>query len=356
MGPDSRSESPARRHDIIAAIPDPASTMDTSEPSAGAPRAAFTALREELSRCIIGQQLLVERLLVALLADGHLLVEGAPGLAKTTAIKELAARIEADFHRVQFTPDLLPADLTGTEIYRPQTAQFEFQRGPLFHNLVLADEINRAPAKVQSALLEAMGERQITVGRATFALPRLFLVMATQNPIEQEGTYPLPEAQLDRFLLHVRIDYPQAGAETEILRLARARALGDDVTAVVASRLVSQQQVFSARREVLDLHLAPALETYLVQLVLATRSAADYGADLARWIAWGASPRGTIALDRCARARAWLAGRDFVTPEDIHAIAADVLRHRILLSYEAEAEGIDSDDVVRLLLERVPLP
>ncbi len=330
--------------------------MDTSEPVAGTPRAAFAALREELSRRIIGQQLLVERLLVALLADGHLLVEGAPGLAKTTAIKELAARIEADFHRVQFTPDLLPADLTGTEIYRPQTAQFEFQRGPLFHNLVLADEINRAPAKVQSALLEAMGERQITVGRATFTLPRLFLVMATQNPIEQEGTYPLPEAQLDRFLLHVRIDYPQVGAETEILRLARARALDGDATAVAAARLVSQEQVFSARREVLELHLAPTLETYLVQLVLATRSAADYGPDLARWIAWGASPRGTIALDRCARARAWLAGRDFVTPEDIHAIAADVLRHRILLSYEAEAEGIDSDDVVRLLLERVPLP
>ncbi|MBN8480288.1 MAG: AAA family ATPase [Xanthomonadales bacterium] len=332
------------------------STMHTSEPAAGAPRAAFVALREDLSRCIIGQQRLVERLLVALLADGHLLVEGAPGLAKTTAIKELAARIEADFHRVQFTPDLLPADLTGTEIYRPQTAQFEFQRGPLFHNLVLADEINRAPAKVQSALLEAMGERQITVGRATFALPRLFLVMATQNPIEQEGTYPLPEAQLDRFLLHVRIDYPAAGAETEILRLARARAQGAAATAVAAARRVSQDQVFAARREVLDLHLAPALETYLVQLVLATRSAADHGDDLARWIAWGASPRGTIALDRCARARVWLAGRDFVTPEDIHAIAPDVLRHRLMPSYEAEARALDSDAIVAQVLQSVQLP
>ena len=330
--------------------------MDTSEPTTSAARTAFSSLRDDLSRCIIGQQTLVERLLVALLADGHLLVEGAPGLAKTTAIKELAARIEADFHRVQFTPDLLPADLTGTEIYRPQTAQFEFQRGPLFHNLVLADEINRAPAKVQSALLEAMGERQITVGRATFPLPPLFLVMATQNPIEQEGTYPLPEAQLDRFLLHVRIDYPQAGAEAEILQLARARARGDDHHVGAPTRWVSQAQIFAARREVLDMHLAPALESYLVQLVLATRSPTAHGAELGRWISWGASPRGTIALDRCARAHAWLAGRDFVTPDDIHAMAPDVLRHRVLLSYEAEAEGIDSDHVVRQLLERVPLP
>lgn len=331
--------------------------MDMHEPSPSAAAGAFARLREELAHCIIGQAALVDRLLIALLADGHLLVEGAPGLAKTTAIKELAARIEADFHRVQFTPDLLPADLTGTEIYRPQTAQFEFQRGPLFHNLILADEVNRAPAKVQSALLEAMGERQVTVGRATFALPPLFLVMATQNPIEQEGTYPLPEAQLDRFLLHVRIDYPQVGAEAEILRLARDRARGAVVTAAPPpQRILSQTDVFAARTEVLDLHLAPALENYLVQLVLATREPARYGDELARWINWGASPRGTIALDRCARAHAWLAGRDYVTPEDVHAIAADVLRHRVLMSYEAEAEGIDSGRVVALLLERVPLP
>ncbi len=328
--------------------------MDMPEPTTAA--AAFADLRQELSRCILGQAALVDRLLVALLADGHLLVEGAPGLAKTTAIKELAARLEADFHRVQFTPDLLPADLTGTEIYRPQTGLFEFQRGPLFHNLILADEINRAPAKVQSALLEAMGERQITVGQTTYALPPLFLVMATQNPIEQEGTYPLPEAQLDRFLLHVRIGYPGADAEAAILRLARERARAGQVSGTTPECRVTQAQVFAARAEVLDLHLAPALETYLVQLVLATREPSTYGAELARWIAYGASPRGTIALDRCARAHAWLAGRDYVTPEDIHAVAPDVLRHRVLLSYEAEAEGVDADRVLGLLLERVPLP
>jgi len=328
--------------------------MDMPESTTAA--VAFAELRNQLGQCIIGQQSLVDRLLVALLADGHLLVEGAPGLAKTTAIKELAARIEADFHRVQFTPDLLPADLTGTEIYRPQTAQFEFQRGPLFHNLILADEVNRAPAKVQSALLEAMGERQITVGQTTYALPPLFLVMATQNPIEQEGTYPLPEAQLDRFLLHVRIDYPDANAEAQILTLARARAR-EGLSAVAAPRRVlSQAQVFSARAQVLDMHLAPALENYIVQLVLATREPAHYGAELARWIAYGASPRGTIALDRCARAHAWLAGRDFVTPEDVHAVALDVLRHRVLLTYEAEAEGISSEHALGQLLERVPLP
>nr|HPG95089.1 MoxR family ATPase [Dokdonella sp.] len=312
--------------------------------------------RDELAQCIIGQKALVDRLLIALLADGHLLVEGAPGLAKTTAIKELASRIEADFHRVQFTPDLLPADLTGTEIYRPQTAEFEFQRGPLFHNVILADEVNRAPAKVQSALLEAMGERQITVGRNTFALPRLFLVMATQNPIEQEGTYPLPEAQLDRFLLHVRIGYPDAAAEAEILELARTRAREGLIETKSPGRVLSQAQVFAARAEVLDMHLAPALENYIVQIVLATRSPAPYGAELARWIAFGASPRGTIALDRCARAHAWLSGRDYVSPEDVHAIAADVLRHRVLMTYEAEAEGISSDHAIERLLERLPLP
>jgi MoxR-like ATPase len=328
--------------------------MDMPEPITAA--TAFATLRRELAGCIIGQEALIDRLLIALLADGHLLVEGAPGLAKTTAIKELAARIEADFHRVQFTPDLLPADLTGTEIYRPQTTSFEFQRGPIFHNLLLADEINRAPAKVQSALLEAMGERQVTVGRDTYALPALFLVMATQNPIEQEGTYPLPEAQLDRFLLHVRVDYPKAAAEAAILQLARDRAREALVVTAPPLRRLTQQQVFAARREVLGLHLAPQLENYLVQLVLATREPGAYGAELARYVAYGASPRGTIALDRCARAHAWLSGRDYVTPEDVHAIAADVLRHRVLLSYEAEAEGMSADRVVSMLLERVPLP
>ena len=328
--------------------------MDMPETTPAA--TAFAALRSELAACIIGQEALIDRLLIALLADGHLLVEGAPGLAKTTAIKELAARLEADFHRVQFTPDLLPADLTGTEIYRPQTTSFEFQRGPIFHNLILADEVNRAPAKVQSALLEAMGERQVTVGRDTWPLPALFLVMATQNPIEQEGTYPLPEAQLDRFLLHVRVDYPKAVAEAAILKLARERASESLASAPAPVRRLSQQQIFAARREVLAMHLAPQLETYLVQLVLATREPSAYGAELARYVAYGASPRGTIALDRCARAHAWLAGRDYVTPEDVHAIAADVLRHRVLLSYEAEAEGVSSDRVIAMLLERVPLP
>ena len=326
-----------------------------AEESVGDTQKAFGQLRKELESCIIGQQTLVEHLLVALLADGHLLVEGAPGLAKTTAIKELAKRIEGDFHRLQFTPDLLPGDLTGTEMYRPQTGEFEFQQGPVFHNLVLADEINRAPAKVQSALLEAMGERQITVGLRTYTLPRLFLVMATQNPIEQEGTYPLPEAQLDRFLMHVRVGYPDAGAEKQILELARnqarSQALNDDRNEV----LLSQAQIFKAQQEVLSLHMAPAVEEYLVQLLLASRNPAPYGDDLARWINYGASPRGTISLDRCARAQAWLQGRDYVSPQDIQAVVFDTLRHRILLSFEAEAEGLTSDEVIRELVRRVPV-
>jgi len=316
----------------------------------------FRELRDELSTQVIGQAELVERLLIALLADGHLLVEGAPGLAKTTAVKALATRIEANFQRVQFTPDLLPSDLTGTDIWRQTDGRFEFQPGPLFHNLLLADEINRAPAKVQSALLEAMGERQITVGGRTYALPQLFLVMATQNPIEQEGTYPLPEAQLDRFLMHVRVGYPEAAAETAILRLVREQARSALHAPPAAPRRLSQAEVFAAREAVLDLHFAPELERYLVELVLASRDARRYDATLARRIAWGASPRGSIALERCARARAWLAGRDYVTPEDIHAIAPDVLRHRVLPSYEATAEGWDGGRLVAELLQRVPLP
>jgi MoxR-like ATPase len=331
--------------------------MDMPETtSSSALNTPFQALRSELSRCIIGQSALVDRLLIALLADGHLLVEGAPGLAKTTAIKELGARIEGDFHRVQFTPDLLPADLTGTEIYRPQAGTFEFQRGPIFHNLLLADEVNRAPAKVQSALLEAMGERQVTVGRTTYPLPALFLVMATQNPIEQEGTYPLPEAQLDRFLMHVRVDYPDAAAEAAILKFARERERRALHESSAPARCLSQAQIFAARATVLNLHLAPTLEEYIVQLTLATRAPKAYGDDLARWVAYGASPRGTIALDRCARAHAWLNGRDFVAPDDVHAVAHDVLRHRVLLSYEAEAEGVTPDKLIAALLARVPLP
>ena len=328
------------------------------EQEASPAQRAFARLRDALRTRIIGQEALVDRLLIALLADGHLLVEGAPGLAKTTAVKELAARIEGDFHRVQFTPDLLPADLTGTEIYRPENASFVFQRGPLFHNVLLADEVNRAPAKVQSALLEAMGERQITVGRTTYRLPPLFLVMATQNPIEQEGTYPLPEAQLDRFLLFVRIDYPTGEAEQAILRLARKEAhrsietLGEAPPAM----RVEAPLIFEARREVLDVHLSEPLERYLVELVLATRTPARYGDDLARWIAFGASPRASIALDRCARAHAWLDGRDYVAPHDVQAIAHDVLRHRVLLSFDAEADGVDADRVVEALLSRVAVP
>ncbi|NLA67715.1 MAG: MoxR family ATPase [Gammaproteobacteria bacterium] len=329
--------------------------MDTTSDAARLHR-LFSALREALSAEIIGQSALVDRLLVALLADGHLLVEGAPGLAKTSAIRALAARVEADFARLQFTPDLLPADLTGTEVWRPQDGRFEFQPGPVFHSLLLADEVNRAPAKVQSALLEAMGERQVTVGRTTYPLPPLFLVMATQNPIEQEGTFPLPEAQLDRFLMHVRIGYPEAAAEAAILRLARERAIAMLEAPSVPAERISEADVMAARAAVLALHMAPAVERYLVELVLASRDAARYDPELARRIAWGASPRGSIALERCARAHAWLAGRDFVTPDDVRAMAPDVLRHRVLPSYEATASGWDGERLVQALLARVPLP
>ena len=331
----------------------------TDAPAATDPaalHARFRALRDDLAQAIIGQEALVDSLLIALLADGHLLVEGAPGLAKTTAVKALATRVEADFQRLQFTPDLLPADLTGSEIWRQQEGRFQFQPGPLFHNLLLADEINRAPAKVQSALLEAMGERQITVGGKTYGLPPLFLVMATQNPIEQEGTYPLPEAQLDRFLLHVRVGYPALGAETAILKLVREQARAAYRPAAAEPARLHQDDVFAARRAVLDLHFAEPLEQYLVQLVLASRDPAPYDTALAKRIAWGASPRGSIALERCARARAWLAGRDFVTPDDVQAVAPDVLRHRVLPSYEATAEGWDGGRLVTRLLELVPLP
>ncbi|QBM17479.1 hypothetical protein MARI_15940 [Marinobacter sp. JH2] len=312
----------------------------------------FGALRAQLAKRIIGQDKLVDRLLIALLADGHLLVEGAPGLAKTTAVKALADHIEGDFHRIQFTPDLLPSDVTGSEIYRAETGLFEFQRGPIFHNLVLADEINRAPAKVQSALLEAMGERQISVGMQTFPLPKLFMVMATQNPIEQEGTYPLPEAQLDRFLMHVVIDYPSADAEREILHLARSDYRQGIPNVDIR---LTEDQVMEARQEISNIYMAEPVEQYLLALILATRDAAVLDPELARWTAFGASPRGTIALDRCARALAWLDGRDYVTPDDIRTMAFDVLRHRILLTFEAEAEGMTPDAVLQRLIDRVPV-
>lgn len=316
---------------------------------------AIINLQSHINQKIVGQSHLVQSMIIALLADGHLLVEGAPGLAKTTAIKQLSECVEGEFHRIQFTPDLLPGDVTGTEIFRPQDSSFEFQQGPIFHNLVLADEINRAPAKVQSALLEAMGERQVTVGRTTYALPKLFMVMATQNPIEQEGTYPLPEAQLDRFLLHIKIDYPNVEAEHLILKLAREQAK-NVLKSTAGTAIVSEAEVLLARQKILDLHLSPELESYIVQLVVATRDPAPYGDDLKSWVNFGASPRATIALDRCAKAHAWINNRDYVSPADIHAVAHDVLRHRVLMSFEAEAEGMSSDQFVSELIKRVPVP
>lgn len=314
---------------------------------------SFETLRQWLSSQIVGQAMLVERLLIALLADGHLLVEGAPGLAKTKAIKTLSDGIEGQFQRIQFTPDLLPSDITGTEIYRPETGTFHFQQGPIFHNLVLADEINRAPAKVQSALLEAMAERQVSVGRETMDLPQLFLVMATQNPIEQEGTYPLPEAQLDRFLMHIQIGYPDTSSEKQILALARGEALAEQ--AIAPETEISQEAIFAARKEVMQIHMADSVDEYLVQLVLATRNPEKYSESLSGWIEYGASPRATIALDRCARAHAWLNQRDFVSPDDVQAVAHDCLRHRLILSYEAEADGLQVNTAISELLERVPV-
>lgn len=315
-------------------------------------RDAVLALRQQLQQQIIGQPTLVDRMLTCLLADGHLLVEGAPGLAKTKAINALARQLEGEFKRIQFTPDLLPGDITGTDIYRPQTQSFDFQPGPIFHHLILADEINRAPAKVQSALLEAMAERQITVGGHTRALPELFMVMATQNPIEQEGTYPLPEAQLDRFLMQTIIDYPDADAELNILRLVRGEAQN---TAVTDAPHLSQEHIFAARQEVLGLHFSASVEQYLVQLTIATRKPERYDDELAQWLEYGASPRGTIALERCARAHAWLQGKDYVSPDDVQAVIHDVLRHRLILSFEAQASGIGVEQVIDRLVQHVPV-
>ena len=321
-------------------------------------------LRTQLSASILGQPKLVDRLIMALLADGHLLVEGAPGLAKTRAIRSLADEIHGSFQRIQFTPDLLPGDVTGTDIFRPQTGEFEFQPGPIFHNLVLADEINRAPAKVQAALLEAMAERQVSVGKTTYTLPPLFLVMATQNPIEQEGTYPLPEAQLDRFLLHVVVDYPNADAERAILKLVRKEMMavnaadregGDKNQAPSSKTLIDNESIFEARQAALGLFMSEAVEEYIVQLVIATRSPEQYDTSLSNLLDYGASPRATLALDRCARANAWLRGSEFVTPDDVQAVAHDVLRHRIIVSFEAEANGISADQVISTLIAKVPV-
>ena len=320
-------------------------TMDSQSP-----HAAIAAATHWLGERIIGQKALIDRLLMALLCGGHLLVEGAPGLAKTRAIKELSELIEGDFHRIQFTPDLLPSDVTGTEIYRPEDGSFTFQHGPIFHNVILADEINRAPAKVQSALLEAMAEHQVSVGRETFALPQLFMVMATQNPIEQEGTYPLPEAQLDRFLMHVVVDYPDRHAEEKILHLVRDESKNTPVT---PPRKLTQMDIFQARQDLLNLHMAEPVERYLIELIMASRHPQG---ELQQWLEYGSSPRGTIGIDSCARARAWLDGRDFVTPEDIQSVAHDVLRHRLILSFEADAQGVSSDHAIDLLLQNVAVP
>ena len=316
---------------------------------------SFLVLRNYLNTQILGQSDLVESMLIALLAEGHLLIEGPPGLAKTRAIKALSHGLECDFQRIQFTPDMLPADLTGSDIYRPEDGSFRFQRGPLFHNLILGDEINRAPAKVQSALLEAMGERQISIGMTSYALPKLFMVMATQNPIEHEGTYPLPEAQLDRFMLHAQVDYPDRANTRLIMDLARREAME-------ASELpppehpVSQESVFAARRETLELTFASSIADYIAALVDATRRPETYSDKLAEWLRWGASPRAAIAMERGARALAWLDGRDYVSPEDVQSVAPNVLRHRLLLDFTAQARGILAQDCVNELLQQVPAP
>ncbi len=313
-------------------------------------------LREYMNSRILGQQRLLSRMLVALLADGHILVEGPPGLAKTRAVKTLASGIEGDFQRIQFTPDLLPADLTGTDVYHPHDSSFGFQQGPLFHHVIVADEINRAPAKVQSALLEAMEERQISVGKNTYALPPLFFVMATQNPIEQEGTYPLPESQLDRFLLKVVIDYPQVESEVQIMQRVRREARGERQALALPQGLpVSQQTLFDARAQILDLYVSESVQQYMAQLVDASRRPQIYDPALADLIQYGASPRASLAFDRCSRALAWLDGRDYVSPEDVQQLAHEILRHRVLLTYQAEVDGVDIDSVIDRLLALVPV-
>ena len=309
-------------------------------------------LQRRMGQSIIGQEDVIERLLIGLLANGNILLEGLPGLAKTRAVKALAKNLDVAFSRVQFTPDLLPSDVTGTEMLYTEGGEnvFRFEEGPIFANLVLADEVNRAPAKVQAALLEAMEERQVTVAGTTHKLPELFMVMATQNPIEQEGTYPLPEAQMDRFLLHIYVDYGTKEAEGEISRLVRGE---EQPTAEEGRPPIDPQTVIEARREISTVSVSESVERYMVDLIYATRFPAEYGAPLDGWIQVGGSPRASIALDKCARVVAWLNGRDHVVPEDVRAVAGDVLRHRIKLSYEASADGATAGDVVDRILEVV---
>jgi len=321
------------------------------------------SLIERMGHSIVGQRRVVERLVIGLLANGNLLVEGLPGLAKTRAIKALATNLEADFSRIQFTPDLLPSDITGTEVYLQSqgSGDFKFEPGPLFANIVLGDEINRAPAKVQAALLEAMEERQVTVAGTTHALPPLYMVMATQNPVEQEGTYPLPEAQLDRFLMHVNIEYPSVEDEVKVIELVRAEESAANAQAGSSGEQaeverISQSVIFSAREEIAALPVSDALARYMADLVYATREPQKYHEDLDRWIDVGASPRGSLALDKCSRTYAWLNGHNYVGPEDVRAIVHDVLRHRLMLSYEAQGEGIRPDQVIDKIVELVALP
>jgi MoxR-like ATPase len=304
----------------------------------------------EMGKAVVGQHYLVERMLIGLLCDGHLLLEGVPGLAKTTAVKTLASTIRTTFHRIQFTPDLLPADILGTQVYRPESASFEVKKGPIFHNIILADEVNRAPAKVQSALLEAMQERQVTIGEETFPLGNPFLVLATQNPIEQEGTYPLPEAQIDRFMLKIRVGYPTVEEEKEIMTRVNADA-GNGIRGVV-----EVSQVEAARETMRSIHMEEKIADYIVSVSRATRNPREFGLDLNHLIAYGASPRASIWLGLASRAHAFLKGRGYVTPQDVKSMAPDILRHRIILTYEAEAEGKSSDDLIEALLERIEVP
>jgi len=304
----------------------------------------------EVEKIIVGQRALLDRMLIGLLCDGHLLLEGLPGLAKTTAVKTLATAIRTSFQRIQFTPDLLPADILGTQIYRPDNGTFEVKKGPIFHNIILADEINRAPAKVQSALLEAMQERQVTIGEETFFLANPFLVLATQNPIEQEGTYPLPEAQIDRFMLKIKVDYPTAEEEKEIMQRVYAAA-ADKISGVVEI-----SDIESAKAVMRTIHMEEKILDYIVRLSVATRKPDDFGLNIGSMISYGASPRASIWLGMAARAQAFLNGRGYVTPQDVKSMAPDVLRHRIILSYEAEAEGKTTDDLIAVILERIEVP
>lgn len=327
-----------------------------SETNVNSLREQILTLSDFMNGRILGQERLVSRMLVALLADGHILVEGPPGLAKTRAVKTLARGVEGDFQRIQFTPDLLPADLTGTDVFRPHDNSFSFKPGPLFHNVIVADEINRAPAKVQSALLESMEERQITVGGKTYQLSEFYFVMATQNPIEQEGTYPLPESQLDRFLLKVNVDYPAVETEVRIMQRVRGETRLDERVLSVPDVLpVEQEVLFAARRQVLEMFVAEPVQLYMAHLVHASRDPGRYSKELVSWIQYGASPRASLAFDRCTRALAWLEGRDYVSPEDVQQLAREVMRHRILLSYQAEADGVSVDHVIDELVGKVPV-